>query len=114
MKTNDQPIHEDAMAYVADELPALERKRFADQLANDPALRAEVAGLESIRGQLLSLPETEPSPGLSNRIMEAIRAEQAEEAGRQKKDSNKWPAIAAIAACLALGIMVLAQLFKPG
>ena len=112
MKMNDHPIHEDAMAYLADELPAEARKRFAEELAVDTDLRAEVAGLESIRSRLLTVPESEPSPDLSRRILEAIRAEKESE--RRTHRSSMWQAITALAACLALGLVVLGQLFKPG
>jgi hypothetical protein len=113
MKTNNHPIHEDAMAFLADELPEEARKRFADQLAGDADLREEVAGLQSIRARLLALPESEPSPDLSRRIMHAIRAGKENESGRKAFRPNNWPAIAALAACLVLGLALLGQLLRP-
>jgi hypothetical protein len=113
MKKNDLPIHEDAMAYLADELPEEARTRFEDQLASDAGLREEIADLQSVRTRLLALPTSEPSPDMSRRIMDAIRIEKENEIGRKNVGSNRWPAIAAAAACLALGLVVVGPLFRP-
>lgn len=101
------------MAYLADELPAEARRRFAEKLATDTDLQAEVAELESIKRRLLAVPETDPSPELTHRVMEGIHAEKESESAHATFRPNKWPAIAALAACVVLGLVLLGQFFRP-
>lgn len=116
MKTNDRPLIDDAVTYLAGELPADDCARFEDQLASDSSLRTEIAELESVRNRLLALPEVEPSPELTSRILDALRAEKQNEAGRHGFLSNKWQSIAALsslAACAALAFVGVGKLFTP-
>lgn len=114
MKTPECPFQPDAYASLAGELPPAEGERFARHLATCPACRAELAALESTRCLLLATPAVEPAPDLGRRILAAIERDKAglEPAGTGFRVA-RWPAVAAMAACIALACVLVGHLFAP-
>lgn len=95
------------MAYVDGELGEAERAAFEQELAVDPALQREVARQQELRGRLSATFDPvldEPVP-----LQLRLAAEAANTPGRRSWRAPQW---AAMAACLALGL-VLGRLLLP-
>lgn len=112
MKTTDCPHLPDTSAFLAGELPPLEQARFADHLPTCPVCEAEAAALESTRRILLTVPAAIPSPDLTQRILAAIEKEKSTTAANPFR-RDRWPTVAALAACAALAFVVIFQPASP-
>lgn len=99
---------EKLMAYVDGELAEVERRAFEVELARDPALQSEVVRQQDLRARLAAAFDPvldEPVPPQL-----AMVAQAANEPRRKGWGVPQW---AAMAACLALGVLVGRGVLQP-
>jgi len=106
----DELIHELCPGYALDALGPEDERAFEDHLATCPRCREELAAFADAAAALgRAAPPHEPPPELRGRILGAARAERVNVVPfRQRRLVPALAAIAAVAACTAIGLGVWA------
>lgn len=107
--------------YLDGELDASAREAFEQELAADPALKAQLEALRSLRSELEALPAPQPTAEFGDQVMAQLRrmgqAKQAEQPRRSFWDlfrvSLRVPAWAAVLLVLGLGVAFWAATRRP-
>jgi anti-sigma-K factor RskA len=104
---DDQPLHDLTAAYVLDALDPSELEAFEEHLASCTRCREEVRELAATAGPLAyAVPAVSPPPALRARILDAARAERPNVIPLRPRWAAPVAAIAAVAACAAIGLGV--------
>lgn len=106
MKDGDQTFSSQLSAYLDDQLAPRERGRLEKALAEDPALRAELEGLEAARRLLRRLPREEAPADLAEAVLARLERQrllrQSEQAPAAR--SLGWMRYVAMAAAVAIAV----------
>ena len=104
--------HSFAAAYALHALDDAEEREFEQHLAGCDRCRRELAGLREAAAALAYAPEgPAPPPELRQRILEQARAERPNVVPLEPRRTQAWAipaAIAAVAACAAIGLGIWA------
>jgi anti-sigma-K factor RskA len=100
-------LHDLTAAYALDALEPAEREAYEEHLAGCERCRAEVAELSFAAASLAYAAEpVAPPPLLRSRILEAARSERPNVVPLRPRWANPVAAVAAVAACAAIGLGV--------
>jgi anti-sigma-K factor RskA len=105
----DDALHELTAAYALDALDLEEEREYEQHLAGCRQCREELAGFREAAGALaLAVEPASPPPALRGRILDAARAEQPNVVPLRPRWAYPVAAVAAVAACAAIGLGVWA------
>jgi anti-sigma-K factor RskA len=105
----DDALHELTAAYALDALDAGEQRAYEEHLATCEQCREELAGFHETAGALaLAVEPASPPPALRGRILDAARAERRNVVPLRPRWAYPVAAVAAAAACAAIGLGVWA------
>jgi anti-sigma-K factor RskA len=104
---DDEPLHDLTAAYVLDALDPADLEAFEEHLASCSRCREEVSDLAAAAGALAyAAPPVSPPPALRSRILDAARAERPNVVPLRPRWAAPIAAVAAVAACAAVGLGV--------
>jgi anti-sigma factor RsiW len=105
----DDAVHELTAAYALDALGPDEERAYEEHLARCEQCREQLAGFRDAAGALaLAADPAAPPPGLRGRILDAARAERPNVVPLRPRWAYPVAAVAAVAACAAIGLGVWA------
>jgi anti-sigma factor RsiW len=105
----DDALHELTAAYALDALDPTEQSAYEQHLAGCEQCRAELAGFRDAAGALaLAVEPASPPPALRGRILDAARAARPNVVPLRPRWAYPVAAVAAVAACAAIGFGVWA------
>jgi anti-sigma factor RsiW len=105
----DDALHELTAAYALDALSADEEREYEAHLARCEQCREDLTGFREAAGALaLATEPASPPPALRDRILDAARAERSNVVPLRPRWAYPAAAVAAVAACLAIGFGVWA------
>jgi anti-sigma factor RsiW len=105
----DDALHELTAAYALDALDPAEERVYEEHLAGCPQCREELAGFRDAAGALaLAVEPASPPVALRGRILDAARAERPNVVPLRPRWAYPVAAVAAVAACAAIGLGVWA------
>ena len=102
---DDESLHELSAAYALDALDEREQDAFEEHLSTCARCREEVSEFAATAAALAhGVAPATPPPALRGRILEAVRAEGANVVPLRPRWNRPLAAVAAIAACAAIGL----------
>ena len=102
---DESVIHRSAAAYALDALSAAEERAYEEHLAVCEQCQQEVAGFTEVAAALAyAAPAAELPPGLRERILAGVRAGRSDVVTLRPRWAYAAVGVAAIAACVAIGL----------